>query len=258
MENVFAVLVLVSLACFLLSWLIPNTFSPLFGNKLSKGKIRLVFGLSIIVFFSPFLNSNHPVSENKKVSEQATEVKQASPEEQVKTKEVKSENTQLAQPDTQAQEAKPVEQKPAEETNPIKRIETIVSGIAGKSEITIWDSKGNFAKETTKPPYEVIVNAGKGDIASCFYAKNVAFEVMKKLYSDEIVKDKISRVLFTSWGHLRTSLGSEDGLKMDWSPVATSPTGYWTTMMKYKSYEDETGPLSQRTWGKEIANDCSK
>lgn len=50
MENLFILLALASLICFLLSWIIPNKFSPLFRNKLSKGKIRLVFGLSIIIF----------------------------------------------------------------------------------------------------------------------------------------------------------------------------------------------------------------
>ena len=54
MENLFIILTLASLVCFLLSWIIPNTFSPLFKNKLSKGKIRLVFGLSIIAFFVLF------------------------------------------------------------------------------------------------------------------------------------------------------------------------------------------------------------
>lgn len=54
MENLFILLTLVSLICFLLSWIIPNTFSPLFKNKLSKGKLRLVFGLSVIAFFVLF------------------------------------------------------------------------------------------------------------------------------------------------------------------------------------------------------------
>jgi len=54
MENLFVILILVSLTCFLLSWIIPNTFSPLFKDKLSEGKIRLVFGLSTIAFFVLF------------------------------------------------------------------------------------------------------------------------------------------------------------------------------------------------------------
>ncbi len=54
MENLFAVLMIVSSVCFLLSWLTPNTFSPLFKNKLSKGWIRFVLGSSVIVFFVLF------------------------------------------------------------------------------------------------------------------------------------------------------------------------------------------------------------
>lgn len=142
----------------------------------------------------------------------------------------------------------------SKETSPIAIIEATVKKITPNSEVTIWDSKGNFAKETTKPPYEVVVNAGKGDIASCYYAKNVAFEIMKNLYTNPAVKDKISRVIFTSWGHLRVSVGSEDGIKTDWN--SSGPTNFWKVMMQYKPYEDETGPLAQRTWGKAIASDC--
>ena len=54
MESLFILLTLVSLICFLLSWIVPDTFSALFKGKLSRGKIRLVFGLSIIVFFVLF------------------------------------------------------------------------------------------------------------------------------------------------------------------------------------------------------------
>lgn len=135
---------------------------------------------------------------------------------------------------------------------PKARMEALVKSI-GDYEVTVWDSKGNIAKATTKPPFEVFVNDNK-KIASCHYAKNIAVDIMKKLYTDEVTKDKVARVLFTSLGHLRVSLGSEDGAKMDWSTAG--PTNFWTVMMKYKSYEDETGTLSQRTWGKYIADDC--
>ncbi len=54
MENLFILLTLISLVCFLLSWIMPNTFSSLFKNKISKGKIRLIFGLSMIAFFVAF------------------------------------------------------------------------------------------------------------------------------------------------------------------------------------------------------------
>lgn len=138
-------------------------------------------------------------------------------------------------------------------TEPQARIESIIKSI-GDYEITLWDAKENLAKSTTPPPYEVIINVGSGKIASCSYAKNVAFDIMKKLYTDSVVKDKISRVKFTSWGHLSVSVGGEDGRKTDWN--SSGPTNFWTVMMKYKPYEDETGKLNQRTWGKEIANNC--
>lgn len=173
-----------------------------------------------------------------------------------KPNDVKNTTEQSSQVVNQAEvQSKQVEKVAVAETNPVKKIGILVSGVTGKSEVTVWDSKGNIAKEESKPPYEVIVNAGNGDIASCYYAKNVAFEIMKKLYTDETVKDKISRIIFTSWGHLRVSVGSEDGVKTDWN--ASGPTNFWKVMMQYKSYEDETGSLNQRTWGKSIATDCN-
>lgn len=99
MENLFILLTLVSLVCFLLSWIIPNTFSPLFKNKLSKGKIRLVFGLSIIAFFVLFgitSDSNNPKTKNEEAttSQEKTEVadlqenKQENPQEDAKKEEI--------------------------------------------------------------------------------------------------------------------------------------------------------------------------
>jgi hypothetical protein len=159
--------------------------------------------------------------------------------------------------ETTEQPKEKIENKQEENSNqekPIEKIESIVKNVSDKLSVTIWDSKQNFAKESTPPPYEVNVIAGNGDIASCYYAKNVAFEIMKKLYSDAMVKGNISRVIFTSWGHLRVSVGAEDGIKTDWS--ISGPTNFWTVMMKYKPYEDESGALSQRTWGKYIGDDC--
>ena len=162
----------------------------------------------------------------------------------------KVENKENPTPTKQEQKAEP------EITDPIKKIEANVKKTSDKFEITIWDSKGSLTKETTPPPYEVVVNAGNGIIVDCDSAKRISFDVMKNLYSDNLTKDKISRVLFTSWGNLRVSLGSEDGTKMDWSPAMAGPTNFWKVMMKFKSYEDENGSLSQRTWGKFIGSDC--
>jgi len=99
MENLFIILTLASLVCFLLSWIIPNTFSPLFKNKLSKGKIRLVFGLSIIAFFVLFgitsdSNDSKTKNEEPAISQEKTGVanlqenKQESSQENVKKEEI--------------------------------------------------------------------------------------------------------------------------------------------------------------------------
>ena len=184
------------------------------------------------------------VTESEVIPEQKKPEQVASVEEQQPTQQEAIETTE--------QPREEVENK--QEENSIEKINSIVKKVNDEFSITIWDSKQNFAKESTPPPYEVNIIAGNGVISSCYYAKVDSFDVMKGLYSDIAVKDKISRVIFTSWGHLRVSVGSEDGTKTDWS--ISGPTNFWTVMMKYKSYEDESGALSQRTWGKYIGNDC--
>ncbi|HOX10816.1 MAG TPA: hypothetical protein P5323_04050 [Candidatus Moranbacteria bacterium] len=95
MEDLFVGLVLISLICFLLSWIIPNTFSPLFKNKLSKGKIRLVFGLSTIAFFILFgmiSDTKHPLPKNQEVSTSQNNAQSAnSQEKKVETKQLSAE-----------------------------------------------------------------------------------------------------------------------------------------------------------------------
>jgi len=184
------------------------------------------------------------VAESEVISEQKKPEQVASVEEQQPTQQEAIETTEQAKEE--------VENK--QEENSIEKINSIVKKVNNEFSITIWDSKQNFVKESTPPPYEVNVIAGNGVISSCYYAKFNSFDVMKGLYSDTAVKDKISRVIFTSWGHLRVSVGAEDGTKTDWS--ISGPTNFWTVMMKYKPYEDESGALSQRTWGKYIGDDC--
>lgn len=156
---------------------------------------------------------------------------------------------------TDEQKPEPVKATPEPEvTDPIKRIEADINKVSDKFEITVWDTKGDFAKSTSVPPYEIVINAGNGDISNCSSAKNVSFQIMKAVYSDEQLKDKVSRILFTSWGHLRVSLGSEDGSKLDWGMAG--PTNFWKVMMEVRPYENEIGETNQRTWGKFIGSDC--
>jgi len=54
MENLFAILIMASVICFILSWIYPKMFFSLFKNKFQKKGVRWVFGLSILFFFVLF------------------------------------------------------------------------------------------------------------------------------------------------------------------------------------------------------------
>ncbi len=161
--------------------------------------------------------------------------------------------TEVKNPFETADEIKDNVDTKKEETS-VDKINSIVKNIGDKLEVSVWDIKQNFAKNNTPPPYEIIVNAGPGYIADCYYAKQTGYEIMKKLYTDDLVKDKIARVKFTSWGQLKTSVGSEDGLKTPWN--MNGPTNYWTVMLNLKESQYEKGPLNQRTWGEYIDSGC--
>ena len=144
-------------------------------------------------------------------------------------------------------------EQPQEQLSDVERIQQNVKR-ARDFEVTVW-SGDNFADESTPPPYEVIVNTGPGKLTGCFDAKNALLDVMKGIYEDAKIKVKISRVLFGGWGQLRASMGAEDGLSIpNWNEVY--PTNFWKTFLELKPYEDETGALSQRTWGVAINADC--
>ncbi len=234
---------------------------PLFAmwyitHKTNWSKEKQGFAIIGVIILSIFIYGGDK-SENK--PEQS---KVAVSENKPSQQEVVQQPAQVAE-DKKTEEAP---QAPAQTENPVKteevpvdpvaKIESNIKQVSDKFEITIWDSKSNFAKSTTPPPYEVIVNAGNGAIPNCDSAKIISFQIMKAVYSDNSIKDKVSRVLFTSWGNLRVSLGSEDGAKMDWSPAMAGPTGFWKVMMQVAPNEDETGSLSRRTWGKFISSDC--
>jgi hypothetical protein len=131
-----------------------------------------------------------------------------------------------------------------------------VNEIGGKFETTIWEGDNLIVDQETTPPYQIVINAGANDISSCYYAKNIAYDILHKLYADDATKNKISRVRFNAANYASISLGYndafQDGKELDWS----GQTNFWNTMMKYKSYEDETGDLQNRTWGVYIGSDC--
>ena len=122
-------------------------------------------------------------------------------------------------------------------------------------EVTVWDRNANLVTDdSVPPPYEIIVNTSPKNIRGCFDAKHSLHEVMKRLYTNPALKGKIARVKFTAWGQLRASLGSIDAAVTDWK--AAGPSNFWKVLLKYKPYEDESGPLNQRTYGVKINNRC--
>lgn len=154
-------------------------------------------------------------------------------------------------------ETKPVEAPkpvPTPEPKKLGTIETIESAVAGvgQYEVTVWKGK-NFAKDSSKPPFEVIVNSGVDQIGDCFSAKSQLFDVMKAIYTNPDLSGKIARVKYTAWWKLRASLWSSD-LGFSWSD--SGPSNFWMVLQKYKSYEDETSALNQRTYGVKIDQDC--
>lgn len=118
--------------------------------------------------------------------------------------------------------------------------------LADQFEVTVWKD-GAPPTPGAQPPFELIVN-GTERLDDCFAAKSALVEVMKNAYEGEM-RGKVSRVLLTVPGFLRASVGAADGQRTDWSPASAGPTATWDAIIRTKPYEDESGPLSSRTWG---------
>jgi len=135
----------------------------------------------------------------------------------------------------------------------VKNFETSVPRV-GHFEITVWDMKANLLTEDTKPPYEVIVNGVSNNI-DCFDAKYSLYEIMKRIYTDAALQNKIARIKVTIPYQLRASLGSKDAT-FDWD--SNGPSNFWQVLLEYKPYENESGPLNERTYGVKINQSCYK
>jgi len=143
----------------------------------------------------------------------------------------------------------------------INRIDQVIKDFetsykrAGSFGVTVWDMKENLLlNKDAPPPYEVIVNGNFSRDRDCFDAKYSLFQIMRRLYTDKALKNKIARIKVTIPYQLSASLGSKD-TKFDWS--ISGPTNFWRTLLEYKPYEDESRPLNQRTYGVKINRNCS-
>lgn len=123
---------------------------------------------------------------------------------------------------------------------------------AGNYSVFITDKNGKFTADSSiEPPYEILVTSDLNKYNSCIEAKDSLLKVMKAIYSDEDTKTKISRVKFTAPKYLKASLGYNDAKDLVWGDIG--PSMLWSTLLKYKSHEDESRSLLDRTWGEKIS-----
>jgi archaellum component FlaF (FlaF/FlaG flagellin family) len=172
-------------------------------------------------------------------------------------------NTANTQQDKQAEEEQPhtdtnEQPKNEEKTETIPAADTVSAienaiNATGDYEVTVWTINGDFANAKSSPPFEVIVNTTASQIQDCFDAKNKLFNVMKAVYDSNALKSDVARIKFTAWGQLKASLGSQDA-GFDWS--VSEPSNLWKILQQYKSYEDESSSLNQRTYGVRINSSC--
>jgi hypothetical protein len=134
-----------------------------------------------------------------------------------------------------------------QQATPLEKINTIVLDIANVTP-TVY-SEDNFANEMNAP-YNIVVNLPYDhSISSCAMAKNLSVEVVKSLFGDIEVRNKIDRVIVTVPYYLRMSLGSDDGIPMAENDAFGGPSLYWETLEKIGLGEREVDNFRMRTWG---------
>jgi hypothetical protein len=133
----------------------------------------------------------------------------------------------------------------------IEIIEEIVKEIEPDTfEITVWHNK-EFAEEG-QTPYEIILNGSFQRRIECKWAKNLGYALVKSLYTNEKLKNKISNVKITIPYAIRFSLGAEDGYKITENNVWSGETNFWNSAKNLNAEEDNTIPLEKQTWFKGI------
>jgi len=218
---------------------------------LSGGMKIVVIIIGLIIFGATINTSNVSTTQQTEPQkeEQQTTQKEDVVNETATTKQVNEEQPQTETNEQVANEEK-TETIPA--TNMVSAIENAINA-TGDYEVTVWTINGDFANAESSPPFEVIVNTTASQIQDCFDAKNKLFNVMEAVYSNNALKNNVARIKFTAWGQLKASLGVQD-TGFDWS--ASGPSNFWKVLQQYKSNEDESGSLDQRTYGVRINNSC--
>lgn len=162
-----------------------------------------------------------------------------------KNESVKEEQKQSASSESETEEKN-------QELTTKQKIEKNILSISDKLLVTVKDKDGKFVMDSSAPPFDV--NVATSEITNCDSAKRMAFETMAALYGDESIKNSLSRVKFSAFGLLVTSVGSSDGPLIDWK--ITGPTNYFTVMERTRMQPNEDDPLSERTYGLYLSKEC--
>lgn len=132
---------------------------------------------------------------------------------------------------------------------PQARIEAIIKNQGTSYEITIFDKKANVGSKI-KPPFEVLINT---DAGSCASAKQMNFDVMKDLYTDDISSKNIARIRFNARRYLSTSLGGDDARESTAKTWAESgPTNFLTVLTQMGNGDLSYKEMERQTWGKPL------
>ncbi len=240
-------------------------------NKTPWYKSKLVSGFLILAFL-PFALTYFILKNKKWQSKQKVQyiagvwiaffvisgifslLQEPKPEATVKST-TRTEVSQVSNQQTQPSEVNDVSGELNSSSNPLEQINQIVLDKSGVSpEVYSGDE---FANETNAP-YEVFVNLPfDHSVSSCSMAKSLSVEVMKSLYTNDLIRPNISRVIVTVPNYLRVSLGASDGVPMVDNNAFNGPTVYWNTLEQLGLGENETGSLENRTWGVYLAK-CSE
>ncbi|MDF1518259.1 MAG: DUF308 domain-containing protein [Lutibacter sp.] len=219
--------------------------------KLTRTIKAIIIIVGLIIFGATVDTSNVSTTQETKSAKE----KQQTTDEESDTADTEASeqlNEEQPQPETDVQTDNEEKTEVIPTTDTVSAIEKAINA-TGDYEVTVWTINGDFANAESSPPFEVIVNTTASQIQDCFDAKNKLFNVMEAVYNNNAFKDNVARIKFTAWGELKASLGAKD-TGFDWS--ASGPSNFWKVLQQYKSYEDESGSLDQRTYGVRINNSC--
>lgn len=116
----------------------------------------------------------------------------------------------------------------------------------------------NRIDSRAKPPFDIVVNtygSEAGNPASCFYGKNVAYQIIKNLYADSELRPMIGRVLVNASPYVSASLGANDAIPVvEKDPtLGGGPSFFWDVLSSASSTVNNKLPLKDRTWGETLS-----